>query len=60
MAILDYLKYHHPADKDTYTMVALTFTMYRQIAEMLEERAHQQLREFKGRPFGMLVYIIVY
>ncbi|XP_013406016.1 spatacsin isoform X2 [Lingula anatina] len=46
LAILEYLKRYHPTDNDTYTMVSLHFTMYREIAQMLEERARKQLKQW--------------
>lgn len=52
-AILDYLKRYHPGDTDTYTMVALKFMMYREIAQLLEQKANKRLDMFKSRPIGM-------
>ncbi|KAH3730075.1 spatacsin-like isoform X1 [Dreissena polymorpha] len=49
-AILDYLKRYHPGDTDTYTMVALKFMMYREIAQLLEQKANKRLDMFKSRP----------
>ena len=42
MAILDYIQRCHPSDTDTYKMVSLYFTMYREIAAMLEDNANRQ------------------
>jgi len=47
MALLDYLKRCYPADTETFTMVALHFSMYREIAEMLENSAKQQISNFE-------------
>ncbi|XP_053405680.1 spatacsin-like isoform X2 [Mercenaria mercenaria] len=49
-AILDYLKRYHPGDTDTYTMVALKFMMYREIAQLLEHNANKTLDKLKGKP----------
>ncbi|KAK7011656.1 spatacsin [Biomphalaria glabrata] len=49
VAILDYLKRYQPDDSDAYTMVALKFTMYRDIAAMLEACGHRSLNQFKGK-----------
>ena len=51
-AILDYLKRYHPGDTDTYTMVALKFMMYREIAQLLEDNANKALDKLKGKPLG--------
>ena len=42
----------HPADTDTYKMVSLYFTMYREIAAMLEDAAHRQLVLLCEKPLG--------
>ncbi|XP_078607878.1 spatacsin-like isoform X2 [Branchiostoma floridae x Branchiostoma japonicum] len=47
LALLDYLKRYHPTDKDTYTMVCLSFSMYREIAEMMETEAHRSLKKLE-------------
>ena len=52
LAILDYLERYHKEDTETYTMVALHFTMYRQIASMLHHSAHQLMRQLNGAPMG--------
>ncbi|XP_052830059.1 spatacsin isoform X2 [Octopus bimaculoides] len=49
-AILDYLKRFHPNDSDSYTMVALNFTMFREIGQMLEELAQKNLDILKRKP----------
>lgn len=40
VALLDYLK----GDKEMYPLIALNFSMHREIAEMLEDSAHKTLR----------------
>ncbi|PVD19335.1 hypothetical protein C0Q70_19822 [Pomacea canaliculata] len=50
IAILDYLKRFHGDDKDTYSMVALNFSMYREIAQMLDESGHRHLALLKDKP----------
>ncbi|XP_050400907.1 spatacsin [Patella vulgata] len=50
IAILDYLTRFHPADNDSYTMVALNFMMYREIANMLEERGKRCLKSLQQKP----------
>ncbi|XP_076465994.1 spatacsin-like [Babylonia areolata] len=49
-AILDYLKRFHSDDKDTYSMVALNFSMYREIAHLLDECGHRHLAQLKDSP----------
>ncbi|CAH1796499.1 unnamed protein product [Owenia fusiformis] len=49
LAILDYLKRFHPDDTETFTMVSLHFTMYREIASMLETTALAQLNSLKHK-----------
>ena len=56
-AILDYLKRFHSEDKDTYSMVALNFSMYREIAHMLDESGHRSLHALKDRPLGHNLYL---
>ena len=53
LAILDYLHRYHPDDLDTYSMAALNFTMYREIARMLEEEGHRELTLLKDKTLGM-------
>ncbi|CAL1526128.1 unnamed protein product [Lymnaea stagnalis] len=50
VAILDYLKRYQPDDNESYTMVALKFTMYRDIAGMLEACGHKSMKLFKDKP----------
>lgn len=50
LALLDYLQQNHPQDSETFTMTALRFTMYREIATMCEKRAHENLRRLRDRP----------
>ncbi|KAL4227664.1 Spastic paraplegia 11 (autosomal recessive) [Mactra antiquata] len=50
-AILDYLKRYHPSDTETYTMVALKFMMYREIAQLLEDNANKILESLQRKPF---------
>ena len=52
VAILDYLKRYHPADTDTLTMVSLHYTLYRQIAQALEERAQGLLNSLTAKTLG--------
>jgi len=51
-AILDYLKRYQPGDTDTYTMVALKFSMYREIGQLLEDNANKILDKYKKKPTG--------
>ncbi|KAK7503511.1 hypothetical protein BaRGS_00005050 [Batillaria attramentaria] len=50
IALLDYLKRFHSDDKETYSMVALNFTMYREIADMLDESGHRHMAMLKDKP----------
>jgi hypothetical protein len=59
LAVLDYLKRFHPTDSDTYTMVSLHFTMYREIAQMLEENAVKLLNSLKHKPLGNYVVQVI-
>lgn len=43
VALLDYLRRQHPDDTDKFSMVAHHFSMYREIAQTLEETAVKQL-----------------
>nr|XP_006811672.1 PREDICTED: spatacsin-like [Saccoglossus kowalevskii] len=47
VALLDYLKKYYPDDKDIFTMMALKFNMYREIAELLQSDAKRFLKELK-------------
>ncbi|GFR88798.1 spatacsin [Elysia marginata] len=49
IAILDYLKRYQPDDGEAYTMVALKFSMYRDIASMLETCGHRTLKHLKDK-----------
>lgn len=57
VAILDYLKRYQPDDSDAYTMVALKFTMYRDIAAMLEACGHRSLNQLKGKLLGKVLLL---
>lgn len=56
LALLDYLERYHKEDTETYTMVALHFAMYRQIAVMLQAKANALLLQLdptaKGEVFS--------
>ena len=52
VALLDYLKRYHPDDTEKYTMVAHHFSMYREIAENLENSAVTQLKTLKDYVIG--------
>lgn len=54
MAILDYLKRYQPDDNEAYTMVALKFTMYRDIAGMLVSCGYRSLKHLKDKSLGLL------
>jgi hypothetical protein len=56
-AILDYLKHFHSDDKDTYSMVALNFSMYREIGQMLEDSGHHHLDLLREKAIGKLKQI---
>lgn len=43
VALLEYLRRQHPEDTDKFSMVAHHFSMYREIAQTLEETAVKQL-----------------
>ncbi|RUS71847.1 hypothetical protein EGW08_020394 [Elysia chlorotica] len=49
IAILDYLKRYQPDDSEAYTMVALKFSMYRDIASMLEACGHRAMKHLKDK-----------
>ena len=49
VAILDYLKRYQPDDNDTYTMVALKFSMFRDIAIMLEDCGQRSLAKLNQK-----------
>ena len=59
MAILDYIQRCHPSDTDTYKMVSLYFTMYREIAAMLEDNANRQIQQLKAKSLGQYFNIVV-
>ena len=54
MAILDYLKRYQPDDSEAYTMVALKFSMFRDIANMLETCGQRALKHLKDKSLGEL------
>ncbi|GAB1610156.1 spatacsin-like isoform X1 [Argonauta hians] len=58
-AILDYLKRFHPNDSESYTMVALNFTMFREIGQMLEELAQKNLNLLKRKPLVSSSEVII-
>uniref|UniRef100_A0A6Q2ZLW4 Spatacsin C-terminal domain-containing protein n=1 Tax=Esox lucius TaxID=8010 RepID=A0A6Q2ZLW4_ESOLU len=54
-ALLDYIKRCLPADSEKYNMVALCFSMCREIGENLEGAARAQLKLIESQPWGELV-----
>ena len=56
LALLEYLKRYHPNDHETYTMVTLNFTMHREIANMLQDAAYQQLKVLEKKQIGIYFY----
>ena len=52
ISILEYLKRFHEDDEDTYCMVALRFSMHREIAQMLEQSGHKLLRRLHLSKLG--------
>ena len=57
MAILDYLKRYGPDDTDAFTMVALKFSMYRDIAILLEEKGHNEMKKLKNKNLGKVYFV---
>lgn len=59
VALLEYLRRQHPEDTDKFSMVAHHFSMYREIAQTLEETAVKQLASlgdcFPGTYFACLL-----
>uniref|UniRef100_A0A6Q2XE84 Spatacsin C-terminal domain-containing protein n=1 Tax=Esox lucius TaxID=8010 RepID=A0A6Q2XE84_ESOLU len=51
-ALLDYIKRCLPADSEKYNMVALCFSMCREIGENLEGAARAQLKLIESQPWG--------
>ncbi|EDO45609.1 predicted protein, partial [Nematostella vectensis] len=49
VALLEYLKRCHPDDAEKYTMVAMHFNMFREIAETWEKSAQTQLYELRNQ-----------
>lgn len=54
---MDYLKRYQPEDSEAYTMVALKFSMYRDIAAMLEACGCRSLKCFKDKPLGLVTLL---
>ena len=52
MAILDYLKRYQPRDSEAYTMVALKFSMFRDIAALLEQCGKRGMRGLETGSLG--------
>ncbi|GAB6018763.1 spastic paraplegia 11 (autosomal recessive) [Chamberlinius hualienensis] len=55
LALLDYMKRFHSNDTDSFTMIALHFRMYREIAETLEKMAKSFLTDLKWDIAGKLI-----
>lgn len=51
-ALLDYLKRCHPADSEKHNMVALCFSMRREIGENHEIAARTQLKMIESEAWG--------
>ncbi len=52
VALLDYLKRCDPPDTEAYNFVAVKFEMNREIAELLERDAQEQLQTFNKKAMG--------
>ncbi|RNA30862.1 spatacsin [Brachionus plicatilis] len=57
LALLNYLKRHHPNDHNTYTMITLHFTMHREIAKMLEDAAYEQLKLLEDKTLEFIAIL---
>mgnify|MGYP001793417675 CR=1 FL=1 len=61
LAILDYLRRFCPGDSDTYRIVSSHFSMYREIAQLLQDSGLEKLRQinfFQSRTRGTDVCLI--
>ena len=52
VALLDYLKRCDPPDTETYSAVAVKFEMNREIGELVEKAAKQNLKALAKRAMG--------
>ena len=53
VALLDYLKRCDPPDTETYSAVAVKFEMNREIGELVEKDAKQNLKALAKRTMGI-------
>lgn len=51
-ALLDYIKRFHPGDSEKHNMIALCFSMCREIGENHEAAACIQLKLIESQPWG--------
>lgn len=52
VALMDYLKTHHPNDHEKMQMVALKFGMFYELAKSTQEQAKEDLRKIKSKHLG--------
>ena len=58
VALMDYLKTHHPNDHEKMQMVALKFGMFYELAKSTQEKAREDLRRIKPKHLGIVKTII--
>lgn len=59
-ALLDYIKRCLPGDSEKHNMVALCFSMCREIGENHEAAARTQLKIIESQPWGERNFIIIF
>ena len=52
VALMDYLKTHHPNDSEKMQMVALKFGMFYELAKAKQEQAKRDLKRIKPKHLG--------
>ena len=60
VALMDYLRNHHPKDHEKMQMVALKFGMFHDLAKTRDEQARRDLKKIKPKQLGMCMYMYLW
>lgn len=52
VVLLDYLRKNHSEDSEQFSMVATHYSMWRELATVLEKQAEKELKALKTHPVG--------
>ena len=60
VALMDYLRNHHPKDHEKMQMVALKFGMFHDLAKTRDQQARRDLKKIKPKQLGTCTCTCMY